>query len=102
MVQAEGSSWGYGIRAVLGANPSALAELDIDNQLYPTVLSRAGKDIGLGAVFSMLREQPDLLAAGGEGNALTRESKKSSSSLPKLRVRRIKQWRHRPYMYSYR
>ena len=83
MVEAEGSSWEYGIWAVLGANPSALAELD----LAPT------------PVFSMLREQPDLLAAGGDGNVLAQESKKSSSSLSKLRMRRIKQRRHRPYSY---
>ena len=99
MVEAEGSSWEYGIRAVLGANPSALAELDLAPTLHPNVLSLAGKDIGLGAVYSMLREQPDLLASGGEGNVLAQESKKSSSSLSKLRVRRIKQRRHRPYSY---
>ena len=98
MVEAEGSSWEYGIWAVLGANPSALAELDLaPTPLYPNVLSRAGTGLGLSAVFSMLREQPDLLAAGGDGNVLAQESKKSSSSLSKLRMRRIKQRRHRPY-----
>jgi len=100
MVEANGSSWEYGIRSVLGANPSAVAELNIDSRLYPSILSRAGKDIGLSAVHSILREHPDLLATGGEGKDFTRENRtRSSSSLPKLRVRRIKQRRHRPYSF---
>ena len=89
MVEAEGASWRYGIRAVLGANPSAVVELGLDSRLYPNILSRSGKDIGLSSVFSILREVPDLLADGGDGNPLNRENKKKSNSLTKLRVRRI-------------
>ena len=98
MVEAEGSSWQYGIRAVLEVNPSAVAELALESQLYSNILSRAGKDIGLNSVFSILRELPDLLAGGGNENSLVRENEKKKNSLvrTRLRVRRLKQRRHRP------
>ena len=99
MVEAEGSSWQCGIRAVLEANPSAVAELALESQLYSNILSRAGKDIGLSSVFSILRELPDLLAGGGDDeSSLAQENEKKRNNLVrttrKLRVRRLR--RHRP------
>ena len=99
MVEAEGSSWQCGIRAVLEANPSAVAELALESQLYSNILSRASKDIGLSSVFSILRELPDLLAGGGDDeSSLAQENEKKRNNLVrttrKLRVRRLR--RHRP------
>lgn len=84
IVEGRVPSWNYGVRAIVGANPDAVSELDIDSLLYPTLLGRVGKDIGVSAVFSILKEKPELVALGSPGSPFVSCEKKR----PRLRVRR--------------
>ena len=86
IVEGRAPSWKYGVTSILGANPDAVTELDIDSRLYPNLLDRVGKNAGVGAVFSILREKPELVMVGSSGGtSLSVEAKGS-----RLRVRRLR------------
>ena len=110
IIDAEGtgtlsSRWQYGVRAILGANPGAVAELDIDSRLYPRVLGRSGKDIGVSSIYSILKEKPELLSMGSasvdednynNGTMMASLSNGDRGKRLKLLVVRRKKKRHQP------